>query len=915
MTSPVGRADALSQIRSWLAGGSSVVVYGPAGIGKSTVLAAMATRPSDVLVLRAAPVEVESGLPYLTLVDLFDGVGADEMAGLPGHLRAALDSALLRGTEPAGVQDQLAVRLAVLELLRTLASRRPVLLVLDDLQWVDQQSAGVLGFVTRRLEGAGVGMLAAERVDAGATPGHLELCPDPVHELELGPLTEYDVADILRDRYGPVLSLVTIARVHEASGGNPLLAVELGRALVATGGEGSSTEPLPVPERLRPLLTERLASLPPGCAEVLLLAASAARPTRALVATDEDSESALRHAVSAVLVAVDPDGSIRFAHPLLRELVYADADPDARAHAHELLADRVDDVVERARHLALARPYADEDLASRLVDAADTARRRGAPAVAADLAALAAERTPPADTAKVADRRLAAAEHAAAAGLTGSAADLAATALRDAEEPAVRVNARLLLVDLAGQDQSGAGPLLDAALAEAGDDAELLARVGSYRALKAYYDGDIEQATAELKRAEQAAEDCHDTAMLVELLATRATLQFSLGGKAADELLRRASELSRGLPLSSEVVRARQLYAMSRAFAGEMAEASDAIESLRDEVERSGTVRDLAGVLLSVSSIRSRSGRCGQSLRAGRDCMRLMLDMEATPGPGLMVGAAVEMIAGSPARATSLAGQAIEACLAAGDDDWLRGAYATLGQVRLLEGDHQGAVEAMRSAYRLDQRMGRIDPVVFLWYADFIEALTLIGAKDEAAAALEEVRSAADRLGRDVVRLGLERAAALVTAAAGDPRAGADALADALCRAADHPYPFEVARAWHTLGALQRRAHRRAAARRALVEAVGRYAAAEAAPWRAAAQAELDRLDGGQTGLSEIEQRIVALVLTGATNREIARTTYLSVKAIEANLTRLYRRFGVRNRAQLVQAVQRTGYAPGPSLP
>jgi DNA-binding CsgD family transcriptional regulator len=119
-----------------------------------------------------------------------------------------------------------------------------------------------------------------------------------------------------------------------------------------------------------------------------------------------------------------------------------------------------------------------------------------------------------------------------------------------------------------------------------------------------------------------------------------------------------------------------------------------------------------------------------------------------------------------------------------------------------------------------------------------------------------------------------------------------------------HPYPLEVARAWHALGTIERRAHRRGAAREALTEAIGRYTAAGAAPWRLAAEAELARLDGARgAGLSETERRIVELVRSGATNREIARSTFLSIKAVEANLTRLYRRFGVRGREQLAQGI------------
>ena len=155
----MGRADLLDIARGSLAAGESVLIAGPAGIGKSTVLSALAAEQNGRRVLRASAAEVESGLPYLTLVDLFGTALAEHGAGLPGHLRAALDAALLRTATPCTPQDELAVRLAVLELLRLLAEAAPVLLVIDDLQWVDEPSAGVLRFVARRVPDLAVSVL------------------------------------------------------------------------------------------------------------------------------------------------------------------------------------------------------------------------------------------------------------------------------------------------------------------------------------------------------------------------------------------------------------------------------------------------------------------------------------------------------------------------------------------------------------------------------------------------------------------------------------------------------------------------------------------------------------------------------------------------------------------------------------
>jgi DNA-binding CsgD family transcriptional regulator len=896
---PIGRGEILDQARARLAAGESVLLYGPAGIGKSTIMQALAADAEPALVLRANAAEAEAELPYLALVDLFDGALDEHAADLPAHLRAALDGALLRSALPDTAHDQLAVRLAVLELVRALAAERPVWLVLDDVQWIDQPSAGVLRFVARRLGGVAARVLAAERVTEGGAPGALDLCPSPCVEIAVPPLPESDVADLLRTRFGVPVPRGRLQRVYTASGGNPLFAVELGRALHERDA-GSPIDPLPVPDRLRALLAARIATLPGHARQALLVSAATARPTRSLLERCGVAvEAELGEAARAGVIGFDGE-AVTFAHPLLREMVYADADTVERRRAHELLAEAVSDPVERARHLAQARPEPDESLAGTLAEAASVARLRGAPATAADLAALAAERTPAEAAGVAAARRLTAAQHAYDAGSPADATRYATAALRDADDRKTRVGARLLLVDLAGQDKSGIAPLLDAAFCDATDDLELLARVRLYRAVKAHYDRDTEAAMAELKRAEETAEQSGDQDCLVEVLSWRGSF---LDGPEGDELLERAGELALGLPLTRPAVGARQLAAMSRLFRGDVGEAARRIESLRSGVERSGTVHDLAVVLISVTGIYWRAGRCADSLAAGRYCARLYTDVTPTPGPGLLAGAMGELAGGSAEQAAVYTERAVRAIQDAGDEDWLKTAFAVQGMVHLLAGDPAAAADSMRQAWALEQGQGRVDPGILPWHADFVEALVGAGARAEAAEVLAEVRQCAERLGRDVAMLGLARAGAVV-AAATDPREAAEALAAAIETWADHPYQVEVARAWHTLGGLERRAHRRGAARTALTEAVRRYAAAEAVPWWEVAAAELARLDGGRgAGLSDTERRIVELVRAGATNREIARSMFLSIKAVEANLTRLYRRLGVRNRAQLARAL------------
>ncbi len=898
---PIGRIEVVNHAHDLLASGQSVLLRGPAGIGKSTILETLAHGRRDAMILRVAAAEVESGLPYLTLVDLFGAVLADHGVVLRGHLRAALDAALLRSAAPATAQDELAVRLAVLELLRALASRSPVLLVIDDLPWVDEPSAGVLQFVARRLDGLPVQMIAAARVNSDETIQRADLCPPPCTELTVPPLGADDVADLLRARYGERLNRSAILRVHAASGGNPLFALELGRAVAERGEPITLDEPLPVPDRLRGLLAARIAALPQATREVLVFAAAAARPSRDLLEkTGALRPGVLMSAIDSGVATVATDGAVRFTHPLLREMVYADADAGARTAAHERLAEAVDDPVERARHLALARPEPDETLAEVLADAATVARRRGAPAIAADLAQLAAERS--LDLALGARRRLAAARFAEEAGMTENARTLALGALRTAVEPAVRVDLRILLVDLAGQDQSNTGQLLDEAYADAGTDAALSSRVRFYRGQKALYDGDVVAADHELSWARHLAEVSGENEMLVAALSLLSTSR--LHDEGDEELFQKAATLARSLPLTSQVLAVRLLDAAEMARGLEIGSALADFEAMRTEVERGGSITDLGSLLVSIAGAYLRAGRCADSLAAGRLAARIFADLDATPGPGLIAGAISELHGGNLAVAARSIDQAVDACLAAGDEDFLQLAYAAQGQSRLMSGDAISALDPFRLAYDGQIRRRLMDPALYLWHADFIEALVAANARAEAARVLAEVAVRAEEHGREYVLLSLARASGTLVAADGDPRAGAAEVAAAIERWNHHPFPLEVARAWHSLGTIERRAHRRGAAREAFGEAARRYALLGAQPWLDLAEAELAKLNGPRgMGMSETEQRIVDLVRRGCTNREIARATFLSVKAIEANLTRLYRRFGVRNRDQLSRAV------------
>ncbi|PZT70292.1 hypothetical protein DN402_32860 [Streptomyces sp. SW4] len=258
----LGRDELLADALSAPAG---VLVHGSAGIGKTAVLEALADRgrAEGHRVLRAGPARAEQDFPHVALMDLFGALLPEAAGRLAPALRQALESALLRGEREAygPAADPLAVRVAVVELLRLLAGRGPVLVLIDDAQWLDAASRDVLAFAARRADPQ-VRVMVTERTGPGEEPSAHGLCPPPVTELALPGLSLEHTGALLRRRLGVRLPAPTVRRVHRASAGNALFALELGRALVRQSAPVHPGEPLPVPRRLRTLLADRLAGLP-----------------------------------------------------------------------------------------------------------------------------------------------------------------------------------------------------------------------------------------------------------------------------------------------------------------------------------------------------------------------------------------------------------------------------------------------------------------------------------------------------------------------------------------------------------------------------------------------------------------------------------------------------------------------------
>jgi DNA-binding CsgD family transcriptional regulator/DNA polymerase III delta prime subunit len=904
---PVGRGEELRSARARLSVGASVLFSGPAGIGKSTLLAALARElAADGTVLRCAPAESDRKLPFVCLIDLLAEVSDDLVDALPPPLRTALDAALLRGEHPTSDQSRLGVRLAVLQVLQLLFDAGPVTLVVDDVQWVDRPSAEVLAFVTRRLAGERLRVLAAERVPDGEQPMHRQLCPPDTVELPVPPLTPREVARLLLRDTGVLLPHGSVVQIHQLADGNPFYALELGRAALRSGVPDSPGRPLPVPRRLRALLLDRLGELSERAQATLLLASAATRPSLTLLraAGHPHATADLVAAEDCYLAHADDDGIVRFRHPLIRAAIYAEAPSHLRVDAHARLADVVGEPVERARHLALAKPHEDESVAETLMSAAASARRRGAPVIAAELAAMAAERTPWDSQQIRAERRLAAAEHACDAGLRVEARAAADSVLADARSPRLRVRARLVLLRNAGQALHGLGSLIDDGLADADGDPGLEAPLRLWLASRALLGGDTAQAADQAARSAELAVLAGDSAMAVRALIRLAHLQSLCGDTDARSTLAQAVRLAGGEPPVDLWELDRQ-QAIIELHDDHLDQAELRLLSLLRKVEETAAVEDTVAIMVTLAEVQTRSGQCRRALETARRAMGLFSEAGVSCPPALFAAALAEANGGNVEAATELAERGARESDADGDQLYLMRNLAVLGQLQLITGDAAAAVETLCRVGEIGRRMDLRDPVVVRWHADLAEALVATGALEDARELIERAAKQAVEHDRMAVLANLDRAAALLDVASGRPNDGVAQLRSV----AERQSGLDRARTLISLAGVERRCRRRAAARSTLVEAYDICSALGAAPWAERVRDELDRT-GAQVraehpaaALTVAEQRVADLVRAGSTNREVAAVLFISVKTVEATLSRIYRKVGVRSRTELVRAM------------
>jgi DNA-binding CsgD family transcriptional regulator len=844
-------------------------------------------------------------LSFAGLSDLLAPVFEEVAGSLAAPRRRALEVALLLAEPGERASDPWLLGLALLDVLRFLAERGPVLVALDDLQWLDPSSAAVVQIGLRRLTSEPVGVLVTlRRAEGVAAAFELEraFSEERLVQLSLPPLSLAALHRLLRERLGLELTRPELVRVREETAGNPFFALELGRELVRTGGRPAPGQALHVPESLRELLGDRLARLPAETVDVLLQVAALARPTVELVAAVHGHRERVLQALETAARegVVEIDGStLRFAHPLLASICYEQAPVWKRRAVHEALAEAVSDREEQARHLALAAKGPDAAVASQLDAAAEHAVARGSPTAAAELCELAAELTSQ-DPSLARQRCLWAATYHRLAG-NGERAVEVLERLRTEVASGVERADILFELALAERDHLTIVELCGEALADAvGDDARA-ARILGHRATSLILvagkaDAGLSDGRAALERAERVG----DPALLAMAIARFATAE-SYAAEITPGLLERGAEIEERFRLALEYHDSPR-YILSRQLLrlGETERARTGLEQLETEAAARGDESSRAQALWPLSLLEWQAGRWQQALDHAMAAYELAEQTQYTHARA-WVGRAkvlIEADLGLVEQARASAAEALAFALETSNEVYRVHSLAGLGRIELELGDVAAAGGYLRElpAQLLDA--GITDPSHAVW-ADAIETLIALGELEQGRAYLEPYERHSERLGSPWALAAASRCRGLLAAAEGDATAAFAALERSLVEA--EAFPLERARTLLALGTVRRQAQQRRGAREALEQALAVFEDLGARLWAEKARGELSRISGrapASEELTETERRVAKLAARGRSNKEIAAELFMGVSTVEAHLSRVYRKLGVR-RAEL----------------
>jgi DNA-binding CsgD family transcriptional regulator/nucleoside-triphosphatase THEP1 len=887
---------------------SCLVIEGEAGIGKTTLwLSAVEQareRGFQVLSGRMAPTDSMSA--YAAVVDLLGDVESAVLAGLPDVQRVALDRVLLRSDGDGPATDERMVAAAFLSVVERLVDDAQVLVAVDNVQWLDPSSKAVLAFVARRLKSP-VGLLLTERSepDVETTASWLQLgTPDGADRIHLRPLSLGGLHMLFSERLGRSFPRPTMARIAEVSGGNPFYALELARAI---DGQSLSAR-AELPGTLSELVRTRMRPIENEARDLLLAAACVAEPTVEVLARATGNpvvrtSELLEQAADNNIIRIDGN-RVRFCHPLLASGVYGAAKPARRRAMHRALSE-IEPLPElKARHLALATVSADPATLEALDSGAYAARAQGAPAVAAELIELAIKLggdTP--------GRRILAARHHFEAGDTNQAQAVLAPTIEKLPPGPLRAIAFDLLVGMRIYDNSflHAADRLKTALADAKDDPPVLVQTLLMLSFVQINVDEYDESLRHARHAVTLADELDIPSLISQALAMWVRVSFVYGQGVDEPSLRRALELEdpdHEVPIP---FRATAINAMILAWTGQLEEARSQVETVRRHCVERGAERDILAVDGYSAWIDIWRGRFADAAEVAHDAVQRaeQLGGDHVLVMPLSVRAAVAAYTGRERDARADAREAIKAAnrgrSARLPDYW---PAMTLGFLETSLGHYAEALDALQPLLSIFDRLPGTE-IITAWYVpDAVEAMIALGHLGDAEPLIEALERNGRRLDRPWMLAVGARCRSALLAAQGDVEAAAQMAGQAMTQHKRLPMPFERARTQLLLGQLQRRQRKKEAAAATLREALRAFDDLGTPLWADRARAELARTNvraGQHLGLTPSEQRVAELAASGMTTREVAGILFISPKTVEHNLTRIYRKLGIRSRAQLGQ--------------
>jgi DNA-binding CsgD family transcriptional regulator len=887
-----------------------LVVEGEAGAGKSTLWRAGITAAADAgcRVLRSEPSASDADLSFAGLSDLLAAELPVVAADVPDLQREALEIALL--LRPAGDEPPTAhaVGLAVLAALRSCVQAGPLLMAIDDVQWLDAESLAALAFALRRVTAGPLSVLLAARAEAPADPLTVGAPPPPrgwrdllaalpaAEEIMLGPLDARQIQSLLPRE----VSAAQVRMVTQQARGNPFWAGEIWAAL------GPAETPVPPLARA---LTERLSrSLTSAAAEALATVAAAGRipvpDVLAVLGHLQDPAAALDAAVLAGVVA-ETGGRVTAAHPLIGAAAVESLPPARRAQLYQRLAAATSNPERFAHFAALAAgPGPDPVVAGALDAAAAAAHARAANSAAAGFAAQAVAYTPESDSAALVRRRIRAGELLFLAGDVGrsldqlEALDTRRLATADLER------ALPMLVDMADlvHGPAAATAIVTGAIDAAGDDPRRRALAKALASDPEY--GIRGERRAAAKEAIRCAEAVGPAAApsLHRALLNLMVAKVRRGEGLDTELLERAEHLEATLPASPLHDTADLHRGLWSRYVEDLDTARAALQRCIARARDAGEDWALAMFLSYLATTEELAGdyaAAAAALRA-RDEVAGWHDWPKLP-EHLQPRCELLIAAGELDRAIALADEYLPDHGGVSVPARFFGACIR-GKVSTWRGDAAATVRHLERAAKLADESDRDDPGVrYRLDPPLAEAYVIVGRPTEASRISAWLREVGLRQDRPALVGDASRIDALASAMAGDLDAAAESARAAVAAHGSSPLRPELAGSLLALGRIERRRKARRESRAALQRALHLAAEMGHQPLLAQIEQELPRAVAARSGaaLTEAEQLVADQIAGGATNREAATALFVSVRTVETHVASINRKLGVRSRSEL----------------